>query len=118
MTRYNILSFFFFSSRSRHTSCALVPGVQTCALPIFVDPDRPCPHFAPDSKSRLQIACEAGRLQAELTVIGHHDGFLDRIDLDENHDRAEHLLLDDPRIARNAGNHRRLNQATVSLWLQ
>src|SRR3546814_8474150 len=27
--------FFFFSSRSRHTSCALVTGVQTCALPIF-----------------------------------------------------------------------------------
>src|SRR3546814_9100871 len=26
--------FFFFSSRSRHTSCALVTGVQTCALPI------------------------------------------------------------------------------------
>src|SRR3546814_966950 len=25
---------FFFSSRSRHTSCALVTGVQTCALPI------------------------------------------------------------------------------------
>src|SRR3546814_604685 len=27
--------FFFFSSRGRHTSCALVTGVQTCALPIF-----------------------------------------------------------------------------------
>src|SRR3546814_12786143 len=25
---------FFFSSRSRHTRCALVTGVQTCALPI------------------------------------------------------------------------------------
>src|SRR3546814_5942968 len=29
---------FFFSSRIRHTRCALVTGVQTCALPIsFVD---------------------------------------------------------------------------------
>src|SRR3546814_3468431 len=27
---------FFFSSRSRHTSCALVTGVQTCALPIYL----------------------------------------------------------------------------------
>src|SRR3546814_7299595 len=27
--------FFFFSSRRRHTRCALVTGVQTCALPIF-----------------------------------------------------------------------------------
>src|SRR3546814_14434751 len=26
--------FFFFSSRRRHTMCALVTGVQTCALPI------------------------------------------------------------------------------------
>src|SRR3546814_7758844 len=25
---------FFFSSRRRHTSCALVTGVQTCVLPI------------------------------------------------------------------------------------
>src|SRR3546814_18905242 len=29
------LWFFFFSSRRRHTRCALVTGVQTCALPIF-----------------------------------------------------------------------------------
>src|SRR3546814_13271541 len=28
------LFFFFFSSRRRHTRCALVTGVQTCALPI------------------------------------------------------------------------------------
>src|SRR3546814_3335443 len=27
--------FFFFSSRRRHTRCALVTGVQTCALPIL-----------------------------------------------------------------------------------
>src|SRR3546814_7545693 len=26
---------FFFSSRGRHTRCALVTGVQTCALPIY-----------------------------------------------------------------------------------
>src|SRR3546814_8787943 len=26
---------FFFQSRSRHTICSLVTGVQTCALPIF-----------------------------------------------------------------------------------
>src|SRR3546814_5355130 len=26
--------YFFFSSRRRHTICALVTGVQTCALPI------------------------------------------------------------------------------------
>src|SRR3546814_14002184 len=32
----NVISFvfFFFSSRRRHTRCALVTGVQTCTLPI------------------------------------------------------------------------------------
>src|SRR3546814_9738163 len=31
----SIVFLFFFSSRRRHTRCALVTGVQTCALPIF-----------------------------------------------------------------------------------
>src|SRR3546814_9950853 len=31
---------FFFSSRRRHTRCALVTGVQTCALPILDKPRR------------------------------------------------------------------------------
>src|SRR3546814_3321242 len=30
-----VVLFFFFSSRRRHTRCALVTGVQTCALPIL-----------------------------------------------------------------------------------
>src|SRR3546814_8170932 len=30
---------FFFSSRRRHTRCALVTGVQTCALPILMYAD-------------------------------------------------------------------------------
>src|SRR3546814_2868651 len=31
-----VFFFFFFSSRRRHTRCALVTGVQTCALPILM----------------------------------------------------------------------------------
>src|SRR3546814_6925242 len=31
---YDLFRVFFFSSRRRHTRCALVTGVQTCALPI------------------------------------------------------------------------------------
>src|SRR3546814_8337698 len=30
-----VLCIFFFSSIRRHTRCALVTGVQTCALPIY-----------------------------------------------------------------------------------
>src|SRR3546814_2118578 len=35
-----VVLFFFFSSRRRHTRCALVTGVQTCALPIFAGDER------------------------------------------------------------------------------
>src|SRR3546814_6556558 len=31
-----VVYLFFLSSRRRHTSCALVTGVQTCALPILL----------------------------------------------------------------------------------
>src|SRR3546814_8344172 len=31
-----LMLILFFSSRRRHTRCALVTGVQTCALPIYV----------------------------------------------------------------------------------
>src|SRR3546814_2615103 len=34
---------FFFASRRRHTSCALVTGVQTCALPISCGVARAAP---------------------------------------------------------------------------
>src|SRR3546814_433560 len=39
---------FFCSSRRRHTRCALVTGVQTCALPIY--------HAIPDTFLKLQLS--------------------------------------------------------------
>src|SRR3546814_1050640 len=50
---------FIFSSRRRHTRCALVTGVQTCALPIFVDPGR-C--------ARVARQLEAGGSAVETAV--------------------------------------------------
>src|SRR3546814_3927139 len=47
---------FFFSSRRRHTRCALVTGVQTCALPISYL------HLAPDpeqTKALIKSGCIA-----------------------------------------------------------
>src|SRR3546814_12378669 len=41
---------FFFSSRRRHTRCALVTGVQTCALPILVQGAQPA-----DQRHALQL---------------------------------------------------------------
>src|SRR3546814_21086368 len=53
-----ILYVFFFSSRRRHTRCALVTGVQTCALPISTKPAsaivlrlRPCTAASDSSTS-------------------------------------------------------------------
>src|SRR3546814_8789154 len=40
---YDVSLFFFFSSRRRHTRCALVTGVQTCALPIYRGASRGLP---------------------------------------------------------------------------
>src|SRR3546814_6283607 len=54
--------FFFFSSRRRHTRCALVTGVQTCALPIS-ELQRPC-------QALLQIAADLERVSLRLPF--HH----------------------------------------------
>src|SRR3546814_5859715 len=62
-----VLQGFVFSSRRRHTRCALVTGVQTCALPIYLGithavQDRGF-YYAPDPSS--QIACSIGGNIAE-----------------------------------------------------
>src|SRR3546814_3469938 len=57
------LCLFFFSSRRRHTRCALVTGVQTCALPIY-------PAFAQTTVARLAADLEILRQQGfKLAVI-------------------------------------------------
>src|SRR3546814_5857252 len=56
--------FFFFSSRRRHTRCALVTGVQTCALPIF---------GVEDADFADQLACRLV-LDHPETVTEQHPG--------------------------------------------
>src|SRR3546814_4312410 len=53
----------FFSSGGRHTRCALVTGVQTCALPIW---DRLSALLA--RKAELQAKTEAERQVAEARI--------------------------------------------------
>src|SRR3546814_16051389 len=49
-----LMRMLFFSSRRRHTRCALVTGVQTCALPICLrELNLPAPDFK--GKRRFQI---------------------------------------------------------------
>src|SRR3546814_1816791 len=59
---------FFFSSRRRHTICALVTGVQTCALPIYYTGCE-CPVVRKEKLSGVSCGCSchdtdiAGRAQ-------------------------------------------------------
>src|SRR3546814_4162508 len=55
---------FFFSSRRRHTRCALVTGVQTCALPIY--------RIADVAKGGA-VQCTAERWTVERTGSGTSD---------------------------------------------
>src|SRR3546814_2828759 len=52
---------FFFSSRRRHTICALVTGVQTCALPIYLLHDASSPGVAVQDRSHRTT--KMGRLR-------------------------------------------------------
>src|SRR3546814_2688006 len=64
---------FFFSSRRRHTRCALVTGVQTCALPIFA----------------------ANPIPSDRSSWGPFDALAER-SLDVRHQIAEHLASEKP----------------------
>src|SRR3546814_13944414 len=57
--------FFFFSSRRRHTRCALVTGVQTCALPIFRMLDR-------DGQATLTFRAVARELDITVGALSRY----------------------------------------------
>src|SRR3546814_5165148 len=57
---------FFFSSRRRHTRCALVTGVQTCALPISQRRQQP---EGREQQERGQVAAAVEPQEGER--IGH-----------------------------------------------
>src|SRR3546814_8446541 len=62
---------FFFSSRRRHTRCALVTGVQTCAFPICylsLAADLDLQRLAHDTLRSRQDAYD---LQQDLVEIGN-----------------------------------------------
>src|SRR3546814_19168695 len=59
--------FFFFSSRRRHTRCALVTGVQTCALPIWAEPVHELAGDGEVGKGRLDPVAPAAFVGDALT---------------------------------------------------
>src|SRR3546814_7728387 len=61
--------FVFFSSRRRHTRCALVTGVQTCALPILF--------HSPQTGRRLALEAVGGKQAIRIdgmTLPARRDG--------------------------------------------
>src|SRR3546814_4928563 len=66
---------FFFSSRRRHTRCALVTGVQTCALPIF---------FKPQTLD-LCLALNIGMVEHFYERRGRQAGNDDQVVIDRHH---------------------------------
>src|SRR3546814_4451583 len=60
------LLFFFFSSRRRHTRCALVTGVQTCALPICLVGLR--------DRAILLVGFAGGLRRSEIVGLDHGEG--------------------------------------------
>src|SRR3546814_16828143 len=62
---------FFFSSRRRHTRCALVTGVQTCALPIYGEVPRLVPTAPLAQKATAGLSAEQNiALQLAVRNIG------------------------------------------------
>src|SRR3546814_7219907 len=87
---------FFFSSRRRQTRCALVTGVQTCALPIFYEPkllllDEPLSNL--DAKLRERARTWLTNLQRRLAVTTVY----------VTHDQTEALTMSDEIAVMNQG---------------
>src|SRR3546814_18960317 len=76
------LVWLFLSSRRRHTRCALVTGVQTCALPIL----RAIHRIAPDIAFRRVLEVGGGR--SSPTTLLYPEAEIVNLALDGSHAKA------------------------------
>src|SRR3546814_2360801 len=67
---------FCFSSRRRHTRCALVTGVQTCALPIF-NVRNPNPFITNVIRKEVSPGERVETLFEALGEPGNREGYLE-----------------------------------------
>src|SRR3546814_10488979 len=87
--------FFFFSSRRRHTSCALVTVVQTCALPIL---ERFRAEHG-DRRRRFSVGTTQNRTGNNDRVVGRGRALIRRCVLRESGSRNQRDAQDDGRDA-------------------
>src|SRR3546814_3155211 len=66
--------FFFFSSRRRHTRCALVTGVQTCALPISDKLEAENTRLVAELAKARQANEVLGKLAEFLELLSNNSG--------------------------------------------
>src|SRR3546814_930104 len=90
---------FFFSSRRRHTRCALVTGVQTCALPIW-GPHRQFstfgnPDYAPPEDAMVEKMAYANRDTGNVLGAAETAGMTEYLDHPAiNPKQSKHWALD------------------------
>src|SRR3546814_7130570 len=95
--------FVFFSSRRRHTRCALVTGVQTCALPICHQrrgiEQEATVHMGPSATAMERRAehqaMREGRAYEPVTMVGQHNaGVIEQRGLRQYIERGTEWLRD------------------------
>src|SRR3546814_4200513 len=104
-----LYSVCFFSSRRRHTRCALVTGVQTCALPISL-----CALGVGQAyRSSIAVSFKSSKIHRQLKI-----GAIDAIAMDEKRIAANFLQLRigiaGPHVRRHVGakfGRQRINRA-------
>src|SRR3546814_18948088 len=84
---YESVLFFFFSSRRRHTRCALVTGVQTCALPILLQRHKQARAAEPNEPVRIGYLAVTDYTPL---LVAHHNKLFE----------AQGLEVDKPRMCR------------------
>src|SRR3546814_2138296 len=106
--------FFFFSSRRRHTRCALVTGVQTCALPISASATLPCQRFL--HEVALVRVCPLPRepclVRAAFALLAEFAGTCaQQIAARDDADQRARLRIDDAEAAHVRSASTRLNSS-------
>src|SRR3546814_10297269 len=79
---------FFFSSRRRHTRCALVTGVQTCALPICGEKAGAEKARAEDANGKTARHRDDGEMAARPVNAQHGDASFTLLHLHQRDDGA------------------------------